>query len=808
MATLVSGLGGPTGYGEGVFSTATKVAGNNDDGSVFVNISSVFGTDGIDYFGTTYNGIYVNSNGNISFGAANTAYAPALSTTTTPTIAAFWSDVNINNGGNIYWDLDPASGKVTITWLNVRAYSGSTSTNSFQLVLSANGSGDFDVEYIYGDINWTNGGSGVAQTGLTDGGSHDVLLPGSGNATTLAGYESYNFGTSDPNGTTEISFADGARVVADGVVDGTSGNDTIGAGYVDAGNDQIDGTDGLNDVVKGYAGNDSIASGAGNDTVYGGQGNDTIDGGTGNDTIYGDDGGLTDPQVLDWSAQGADGTSLAAGFTQNTGGINVHVGFTNNGNNNPLYQVETTDTTYVAPGEDFDPRSSLYLFGNGDGATSTTTIDFAAASGSGYLDEVDNVSFRINDIDWGSGNHTDIVTVNAYDANGNPVTVHFTIGGGDTLSGNTITANAQANNPGDLAGSVLIEIDGPVAEIRISYSNGQTGTQAIWVSDVHFDAVPDPAQGGDDAISGGDGADILYGEAGNDTLTGGAGADTMYGGLGADTLNVGAGDVASGGAGDDLFILDPTNALGGPGSTITIDGNEDGETDGDTIDFSGLIGWGTINWTGAESGTATLSDGTTVSFSNIENVIICFTHGTGIRTPWGERPVQDLRPGDVVLTRDHGPQTLRWVGRRSVRGSGSLAPVRFARGAFGNDRDLWVSPQHRMVYQGGMATLYFDSPEVMVPAKHLVDGRLITRQEVAEVTYYHLLFDEHQVVWGNGALSESFHPGAEGLAAIDPAAREELFGLFPELRADPNHYGRTARTVLRGYEARLLQPAA
>ena len=73
MATMNSGLGGPAGYGENVFSTTTKDAGNNDDGSVFVDISSVFGS-GLDFFGTNYTGLYVNSNGNISFGAANTDY--------------------------------------------------------------------------------------------------------------------------------------------------------------------------------------------------------------------------------------------------------------------------------------------------------------------------------------------------------------------------------------------------------------------------------------------------------------------------------------------------------------------------------------------------------------------------------------------------------------------------------------------------------------------------------------------------------------------------------------------------------------
>ncbi|MEZ5767298.1 MAG: hypothetical protein R3D80_06200 [Paracoccaceae bacterium] len=234
------------------------------------------------------------------------------------------------------------------------------------------------------------------------------------------------------------------------MVDGRSGADVIGAGYVDVDGDAVDGGDGSGaagneDVISGHGGDDTISAGAEDDLVYGGAGADVIDGGDGDDTLYGGDGDFTDPMVLDWSAQGPDNTNLAAGFTQNTGGIDVTVSFTNAGNNNPVYRVESTDTTYVGPGESFDPNSSLYLYGDGDGATSTTTIDFAAAAGTSYRDEVENVTFRINDVDWGSGNHTDVITVNAWDADGNPVAVTITPGGGDTVSGNTITANAVAN---------------------------------------------------------------------------------------------------------------------------------------------------------------------------------------------------------------------------------------------------------------------------------------------------------------------------------------------------------------------------
>lgn len=200
MATITTGLGGPQGVGEGNFHATTLNAanggtGNYDDGSLKVNITSVFGAAGINYFGTNYTSIYINTNGLITFAAPNLTYQPTnISTLTQPAIAAFWSDVNITAGNvtgtnNIYWDLDPASGRVTVTWLGVKGYSGTgNNTNTFQVVLQKTHDGNFEITFKYQQIQWTNGGSGIAQTGLTNGGTSDYPLPGSGNATALAAY--------------------------------------------------------------------------------------------------------------------------------------------------------------------------------------------------------------------------------------------------------------------------------------------------------------------------------------------------------------------------------------------------------------------------------------------------------------------------------------------------------------------------------------------------------------------------------------------------------------------------------------------
>ncbi len=816
MPTMNTGLGGPAGYGEGVYSSASKAAGGVDDGSVEIDVTSVFGAGGINFYGTNYTEIYLNSNGTISFGSAFTDFSTTnLGAETTPMLAPFFADVNVNSGGEIYWDIDPVGGTIIMTWDGVAPYSGS-GNNSFQVVLTDNGSGDFTLEYIYEDIQWSgSGGSDQADVGWTDGGANDVLLDGSGNGTELLAYESNDFNNGDPVGTYEVSFVGGDPTFPDGMVSGTAGNDTIDASYTgDAEGEVIDGGDasggpGDADLVNAGDGNDSVEAGAADDTVYGGAGNDTLEGEAGDDVLYGDS-DLADvtAESLNWDAQGGDGTDISGGFTQDTGNMDVSVSMTDDGNNNPVLQVETSDTTYVESGEPFDPNSSAYIFGNGDGATSTTTIDFAAQSGSGMSGEVQNVAFRINDIDWGNSNHTDTVTVNAFDADGNPVTVTITPEGGDTVSGNTITAETVGESPNSAGGSALIEIAGPVDQIEIIYANGQSGTQAIWVSDVHFDTIPVPITGGNDSLDGGAGNDTLLGEAGDDTLIGGIGSDSLIGGDGDDNFSVAQGDTADGGDGDDYFTLADLSETGT--DAINIFGGDEGGADSDTLQLTADITQDDITFTasadaGAVSGSFTMADGTLVTFSDIEN-IICFTPGTLILTETGERPIESLRPGDKVITRDHGAQPLRWVGTSTVPGQGKFAPVRVESHMIGARRSLLVSPQHRLLFEGYDCELNFGASEVLAAATHLEDGMNVYRAPCPWVTYVHLMFDSHEVIYAEGAATESFFAGDVGVAAISGQAREDLFAAFPALRSDPTSYGNTARICLKAYEAKLLLP--
>lgn len=204
--------------------------------------------------------------------------------------------------------------------------------------------------------------------------------------------------------------------------------------------------------------------------------------------------------------------------------------------------------------------------------------------------------------------------------------------------------------------------------------------------------------------------------------------------------------------------------------------------------------------------TYTVSDGTLQDTGIVTITSVpCFVAGTLIETAEGPRPVEALAPGTLVKTRDHGLQALRWIGRRVVPAMGELAPVRIRAGAFGTHGEVLVSPQHRVLIRDALAELLFEEAEVLVAAKHLVDGRRAEVVEGGEVEYVHILFDRHEVVTTGGLETESFLPGPQTTAALERDLVREICTLFPELDpATGQGYSPAARRVLKAFEARLL----
>ncbi len=135
---------------------------------------------------------------------------------------------------------------------------------------------------------------------------------------------------------------------------------------------------------------------------------------------------------------------------------------------------------------------------------------------------------------------------------------------------------------------------------------------------------------------------------------------------------------------------------------------------------------------------------------------VSFSRGTRITLPSGEqRPIETLAPGDRLLTRDDGAQEIRWIGRSTVRAAGAFAPIVIAAGALHNTGELVVSPDHRLfVYQREDA-LGAGRPEVLVRARHLVNGTTARCRAGGFVEYFQLLLDCHQIIYAEGIAAES-----------------------------------------------------
>ncbi|MDB6180478.1 Hint domain-containing protein [Paracoccus fistulariae] len=355
-----------------------------------------------------------------------------------------------------------------------------------------------------------------------------------------------------------------------------------------------------------------------------------------------------------------------------------------------------------------------------------------------------------------------------------------------------------------------------------------------------------------DAIDGGIGNDVIFAQDGDDTVFGGAGNDTLDGGSGDDLIDGGAGaDVNTGGEGFDTFVAGDgdliTDFNTGAGQNFT-NGNiqaNTGQDDNDFVDLSGYYNQANLdayNAAALEAGEKTYfnplswmradqdadgvlnqagitmkiqKDGVAVAGSDLtwDNTnVVCFGADALIQTPAGEVAAGDLSVGDQVQTRDAGPQTIRWIGSRKLDAAmleahPNLRPIRITAGALGNGlprSDLIVSPQHRILVRSKIAQKMFGTHEVLVPARQLCEIEGIDlAEDLHEVTYVHFLFDAHQIVLSNGAESESLFTGAQALKSVGPAARNEIFAIFPEL-ARPDHHPLAARELVSGRLARKL----
>jgi hypothetical protein len=263
---------------------------------------------------------------------------------------------------------------------------------------------------------------------------------------------------------------------------------------------------------------------------------------------------------------------------------------------------------------------------------------------------------------------------------------------------------------------------------------------------------------GDDTLAGGEGEDSLFGGTDNDSLDGGVGADRIDAASGDDTIAASGGDRVTAGSGDDLIVVgEGNNNIAGGSGTDTIAFSTAGTytvTEGAGAFFTVTGPGGAVNLVQGVEQIQTVNG--TESFG-LGTFLVCFAGGTRIRTDRGETAVESLRAGDLVATvsgRGAPLKPVLWVGRRRVVLAGhpnadAIAPVRIRAGALAENtpsRDLLVSPDHCMFLDGAL-----------VAARLLVNGTSITVEAgLAEVTYYHVELEGHDVLLAEGAAAESW----------------------------------------------------
>lgn len=159
---------------------------------------------------------------------------------------------------------------------------------------------------------------------------------------------------------------------------------------------------------------------------------------------------------------------------------------------------------------------------------------------------------------------------------------------------------------------------------------------------------------------------------------------------------------------------------------------------------------------------------------------VSFSRGTHITLASGaQRPIEDIKIGDRVLTRDDGPQEVRWIGQSTVRAVGEFAPICIKAGTLNNEHDLILSPDHRLfIYQRSDA-LGAGRSELMVKARHLVNGDSVTVRDGGFVDYFQLLFDGHQMIYAEGIAAESMLIDSRTKPVLPADLSESLGDVIP-----------------------------
>ncbi|MEJ5989868.1 nidogen-like domain-containing protein [Ramlibacter sp. PS3R-8] len=602
MANLVNNLGGAAGFGENF------VPRNDDYYTTGIDLRTIFGSAGLNFFGTNYSYVSVNNNGNITLSDTNSGglgtFTPfALANGGYAIIAPFFADVDTRLSGTgsaapnqvtptpggtsrgsdlVWYDINSAgNGTLTVTWDDVGYYSYQTDKlNAFQLQIVGQGGGNFDIIFRYENIDWTTGGASGGSGGL--GGT--IARGGYSTGDGASWYELPQSG--DQGGMLSLEDLPGNT--------GVDGYYKFSVRSGTAAGERMRGT-ATDDLLAGAGGNDTISGLAGNDYLIGNAGVDRLLGGAGDDT-YSTDG---IDVVVELAREGNDTVLSSSTYTLGANVENLQLTGTTaiNGTGNTLDNVlagnsanntldgkggiDTVDYSLAQSNitVDLNLETAQYIYGQGY----DTLLHIENVIGTNYGDRLTGTA-GANVLNGGLGadtmiggngsdtyfvdNTSDVVTESTAGAAGGRDLVYSSLAAytlGANVENGVILATGAASMTGNSLGNTIyagignnvIAAGGGID--TLSYEFGIAGTAGVKVSLAVTTAQATGGSGTDrisgfenligsarnDRLSGSTGDNLLDGGSGADILSGGAGSDTLVGGIGRDAL--------TGGAGDDVF---------------------------------------------------------------------------------------------------------------------------------------------------------------------------------------------------------------------------------------------------------------
>jgi Ca2+-binding RTX toxin-like protein len=626
------------------------------------------------------------------------------------------------------------------------------------------------------------------------------------------------------HGDNYIAAGDGANTITAG-----SGNNFITAGD---GIDTITAMGGNNVIEAGDIGVNTVTTGIGNDVVETGVGADVIVTGAGNDIIK-DAGGAGsvaagdghDRLIYDFSASTAPVTNTIIDVAGTSSGV---MGATTYSGVEEFHITGGSGADNITTGAGADvldggAEADTLIAGDGSDVIYGGVGDVIAGG-----EDADGLDFDVLVLN-GLGGET--AGSFSYDVAGNTENGTFTLTSGGSVSftgiesvvfdATTITTPEDTPLVGDLGVTVATFEVG-----NITYSAGDTASRTEGDLTINGDGTytftPAPNYNGPAPVinytdSGGETSPLFIevtavGEAIPACFTGEAPVVTIT----EDANNDGIIDNAELSGQINVQIALPGGAFAGDTLTIT---NPDGSTTDVVLTVDQIVAGEVLVEFDAPAAGETI----TVS-ANVTSIlgtsgtgtdaakVVCFVRGTLIATADGDIPVEDLKVGDFVQTLDHGHQPLRWMGQRHLDArelteNTNLRPIRIRKNVVSAEKgvgDLVVSPQHRILVSSKVAQRMFGKTEILVSAKQLlgIEGVDIA-YDLEEVTYFHMLFDQHEIVYANGVRSESLYLGPEAQRSLTPAGREEIHALFPEA-ASPTFMPTPCRPIIANKRARQL----